>query len=133
MPFDGQCLTKGLIYQSTVKRLDNKNEETYIGLTDNTFKTRYNGHTCSFRNDNKRHATTLSQYIWKLKDDKIPHSITWKIISKGNSYSTTTKTCKFCIKEKYFKMIKPLMATLNTRNELASECRRRKKHLLLNF
>ena len=33
-------------------------EEIYIGLTENTFKTDYNGHISSFKNENKRNATT---------------------------------------------------------------------------
>ena len=46
-----KCQTSSLIYQATVTRHDNNKEESYIGLTDNTFKTRYNGHTSSFRNE----------------------------------------------------------------------------------
>ena len=58
-PLDGKCLTSGLIYLATVTRQDNPKDETYVGLTDNTFKTRYNGHTSSFRNENKRNAINL--------------------------------------------------------------------------
>ena len=132
-PLNGNCLESGIIYQATVKRNDNSEKETYIGLTDNTFKTRYNGHTCSFRNIDKRNATTLSQHIWTLKDNGIPHSLEWRIIAKAKSYSTSSKKCNLCIKEKYFIMCRPEMATLNSRNELASECRHRKKFLLSNL
>ena len=51
-PVDNKCQTSSLIYQATVTRHDNNKDETYIGLTDNTFKTRYNGHTNSFRHNN---------------------------------------------------------------------------------
>ena len=37
-PLDGQCQTKSIIYQATVTRHDNNKEETYVGLTENTFK-----------------------------------------------------------------------------------------------
>ena len=131
-PLNGECLKQGLIYQATVIRKDNNKKETYIGLTDNTFKTRYNGHTCSFRNNSKRNATTLSQYIWTLKDNNIEYDLNWKIIDRGKSYTTSNKTCNLCIKEKYYIICKPAMATLNVRNELSSECRHRKKHLLCN-
>ena len=50
-PVDKKCQTSSLIYQATVTRHDNNKDETYIGLTDNTFKTRYNGHTKSFRHE----------------------------------------------------------------------------------
>ena len=67
-PVNQKCQTSSLIYRATVTRHDNNKEESYIGLTDNTFKTRYNGHTSSFRNEQYRNATTLSNYIWTLKD-----------------------------------------------------------------
>ena len=48
-PLDGNCLQSSVIYQATVKRKDNNTTETYIGLTENDFKTRYRNHTASFR------------------------------------------------------------------------------------
>ena len=131
-PLDGQCLNSSIIYQATVTQHDNNQEETYIGLTDNTFKTRYNGHTNSFRHASKRNATTLSHHIWSLKDKEKQYSIKWKILAKSNAYSTTSKKCNLCIKEKYFIICKPHLASLNHRNELASECRHKKRHLLCN-
>ena len=78
--------------QATVTRHDNK-EESYIGLTDNTFKTRYNGHTSSFGNEQYRNATTLSNYIWTLKDKNINCSLKWKIIDRGKAYQPSLKNC----------------------------------------
>ena len=132
-PLDGKCLTPSLIYQATVTRLDTQKTETYIGLTENTFKTRFNGHLCSFRNSSKRNSTTLSQYVWYLKDNNIEFEIKWKIVDRGKPYSPGGKSCNLCIKEKYFIICKSHMATLNSRNELGSECRHRKKHLLANL
>ena len=129
-PVDKKCLTSGVIYQATVKRQDNGREENYIGLTDNTFKTRYNGHTCSFRNASQRNSTTLSHYIWSLKEKNIHYCVNWKLIARSSSYSSSSKTCNLCLLEKYYIICKPEMASLNNRNELASECRHRKKHLL---
>ena len=83
--------------------------------------------------ENKRNATTLSQYIWKLNDKIIPYTLKWKIIARGSWYSVSTKNCNLCLKEKYFIICKPQIATLNNRNELASECRHRKKYLLRNL
>ena len=37
---NGNCLQSSLIYQATVTRKDNSTTETYIGLTENDFKTR---------------------------------------------------------------------------------------------
>ena len=132
-PLNGECLTPSIIYQATVTRHDSNKDNTYIGLTDNSFKTRYNGHVNSFKHSSKRNSTTLSQHIWSLKDKAIQYSIKWKILAKAKSFSTASKRCNLCIREKYFIICKPNMASLNTRNELASECRHKKRHLLSNF
>ena len=131
-PLDGQCLTSGVIYQATVTRQDTQKTETYIGLTENTFKIRYNAHTNSFRHSNKRNATTLSNHIWTLKDENISYNLKWKIIAKAKAYSTSTKVCNLCIKEKYYIICQPQLASLNHRSELFSVCKHRHKHLLCN-
>ncbi len=131
-PLDKKCLTSGIVYQASVKREDNNKIETYIGLTNNTFKTRFTAHISSFRHQDKRLETALSKYIWTLKDSSITHAIQWKIIRKCNAYSTTSKSCNLCLTEKYFIIFRADMASLNNRNELATECRHRKKHLLSN-
>lgn len=129
-PLDKNCQTSEVIYQATVTSKDTT--ETYVGLTSNTFKIRYNGHTSDFQNSNKRHATTLSSHVWLLKDSNSTFNIKWKILAKSRAYSTVSKVCNLCIKEKYFIICHPEMASLNHRNELGSECRHRKKHLLAN-
>ena len=44
-PFDGNCLQAAVIYKAKVTRTDNNTHETYVGLTENEFKTRYRNHT----------------------------------------------------------------------------------------
>jgi hypothetical protein len=132
-PLEGNCLTSEVIYQATITRQDNSKEETYIGLTENSFKTRFNGHKSSFRNENQRNATTLSHYVWTLIDKNVPYSIKWKILGHSKPYSTSSKRCNLCLTEKYFIIHKPHMSTLNNRNELISSCRHRRKHLLCNL
>ena len=131
-PVNQKCQTSSLIYQATVTRHHNNKEESYIGLTDNTFKTRYNGHTSSFRNEQYRNATTLSNYIWTLKDRNINYSLKWKIIDRGRAYQPSGKNCGLCDLEKFYIISRPELASLNQRNELATSCRHRKKHLLCN-
>ena len=80
-PLDGNCLQPSVIYQATVTRKDNNTTETYIGLTENDFKTRYRNHTASFRHAKRRNFTELSKHIWTLKDNNIEHIIS----SKKNS------------------------------------------------
>ena len=132
-PLNGKCLTSGIIYQATVTRADNQEKDTYIGLTENTFKTRYANHVYSFNHEDKRSATTLSEHIWNLKNNNVQFTTTWKIVSRAKPYSTSSKMCRLCLEEKYFIIIRPEMATLNKRNELTSGCRHRRKHLLCNY
>ena len=80
-PLNGQCQTEGVVHQATVTRHDNNKEETYIELTENTFKIRYNQHTHSFRHDQYRNQMALSKYIWTLKDKNIDHTIKWRIVA----------------------------------------------------
>ena len=132
-PLEGKCQTSSVVYQATVSNEENMNKETYIGLTENTFKSRYSKHMSTFNDDKYRNATALSEYVWKLKDKNVNYSIKWKIISRSVPYSPSTKMCFLCLEEKYFIITKPDMSSLNKRNELASGCRHRRKHLLCNF
>ena len=74
-PLNGQCLTKSVIYQATVTTEEDGSKETYIGLTKNVFKERFNGHKTTFRHSNKRNNTELSKYVWKLKEQERPYNI----------------------------------------------------------
>lgn len=131
-PLEQKCLTQNVIYQATVTRQDNKTQDTYIGLCETKFKTRYYNHKTSFKHINKRNQTELSKHIWSLKERNIGFEIKWKIIKQAKPYSNATKKCNLCLTEKYFIIYKPEMSTLNKRNELASACRHKKQYLLCN-
>ena len=128
-PTPGKCLTEAIIYQATVNS-ENK-EETYIGLTANSMKVRFTDHKNSFKYEEKRKKTTLSKYIWKLKDENKPYSIKWKIMARAQPFSQTTNQCQLCTREKYFIVYKPELCTLNSRNELFSSCRHKRTKLLV--
>ena len=119
-----------IIYQAEVTTSHSK--QTYIGLCDTSFKSRYRNHTCSFRNERYRNSTELSKYVWGLKDKKTDYQIRWRCIRHARSYSNVTKKCNLCLWEKYYIICRPNMATLNNRNELVSCCRHAKKFLLNN-
>ena len=129
-PLDGNCLATSLVYQATVERADNSSKDTYIGLTEGTFKTRFNAHKSSFKNQTQRNATALSKHVWSLKDSQTQYKITWKILTHAKSYSPISKRCNLCTTEKYYIICHPNLSTLNNRNELASSCRHRRKFLL---
>ena len=111
---------------------NSKPDESYIGLTANPFKTRYNNHTASFRHEAKRSATELSNYIWDLKEQNIRYSIKWTALGHARPYSAASKRCNLCILEKFYIISKPAMCSLNTRNELVSTCRHSAKFTLSN-
>ena len=78
----------------------NNTIETYIGLTENDFKTRYRNHTASFRHTRLRNSTELSKHIWTLHDSKIDHFISWRILSSSSPYYSASKRCNLCLKRK---------------------------------
>ena len=108
-------------------------QETYIGLTENSFKSRHSNHVSSFHNANKRHETELGKYIWQLKDLNVQYSISWKIIKQCKPYSKNTKSCNSCLHEKFLIICNPELSTLNSRNKLVSSCRHRRKNLLSKY
>lgn len=128
-PLNGNCLQSTVIYQAKVTRKDNNTHETYVGLTENDFKTRHRNHKSSFRNTSSRNSTELSKYIWQLKDRNIDFSTTWRILARAKPYSSVSKKCNLCLLEKFFIICKPELGTLNKRNELVSSCRHRTKSL----
>ena len=130
-PLNGDCqAAKSIVYKATVVD-GNNNIETYTGLTKNTFKERFYGHTASFNNRNTD-GTTLSTHIWKLKDEGTNYDIHWSVIEKAREFNPTTRKCTLCLKEKYHIIFEPSGATLNSRSELYSTCRHRLSKLLVN-
>ena len=131
-PMDGNCLKESVIYQATVTTEDNNPPQTYVGLTENSFKTRYSNHKTSFCNSNKRLSTELSKHIWHLRDNNANFKVTWKILKQAAPYNPASNRCNLCLWEKYFIICKPELASLNKRNELVTSCRHANKFLLKN-
>ena len=131
-PLNGRCLQESVVYQAVVERQDNKEQQSYIGLTEGPFKMRYNNHNNTFRKEKHRNSTSLSKYIWSLKDDNIQFSVKWNIIKRCRSYNSSSKKCNLCLHEKFLIICHPELSTLNSRNELITACRHRQKHLLAN-
>ena len=133
-PLLGKCLAKSLVYQATVTTNGNKPDQTYIGLTSNTFKTRFANHKTSFTNVKKKHTTELSKHVWQLKDKHIDNKIKWEIIKQASPYNNTSNRSYYALGKKYLITCHPSPATLNKRNKLISSCRHANKYFLLrNF
>ena len=130
-PLDGQCLTDNLVYQATVKA-DNRPEKYYIGMTENTFKTRFNGHKVSFKQKSHRNDTTLSNFILELKDNGSNFNIHWSIVKRVKVYKGSTKRCNLCLTETLCILSAPKDILLNKRSELVSKCRHENKFYATN-
>ena len=118
------------IYKATVTETTSNNQETYIGLTENKFKTRFNLHKSSFKLEHKRTPTTLSDHVWKLKKKNINFNITWQVIKRVKPFSPSNKVCGLCLQEK--------LSILRSAPSLTKEAKfwtlyHRKKFLLSNL
>ena len=127
-PLQRKCNDKSVVYQATVETATSK--ESYVGLTEGEFKTRWTAHKHSFRNEKQMNSTELSKHVWKLKSSNKEFNLQWKILGHAKAYSNTTKRCNLCILEKYFIICHSELATLNKRTELINCCRHSRKHLL---
>ena len=130
-PLDNKCLTKNVVYEATVKT--RSTEKRYIGMTSCTFKRRYYGHLSSFRHEENRHSTSLSNHIWGLKKSATPYSISWKIRKQALPYSPLTDRCNLCNWEKLLIITSNRSDVLNKRTELLSKCPHKRKYLLDDY
>ncbi|MCP3851699.1 MAG: hypothetical protein GY694_15895, partial [Gammaproteobacteria bacterium] len=130
-PLNGNCRVESVIYKAKIVAGNNV-EKNYIGSTENEFKTRYNGHTDSFRNEAKKHSTALSTLVWEQKQNPTP-KIEWSVVKRTNRYRPGSKMCDLCVTEKlYILNAAGDKNNLNKRNEIASLCVHRNKYKLNN-
>ena len=129
-PLNGQCLTRSVVYKATVTT---DTDQVYTGLTEGTFKQRFNNHQHSMRHQKYRTSTELSKFVWNLKDNNTPYHIDWPVHKRANAYSNKTKRCSLCLAEKLAISQARKSSSLNKRSELVSKCRHENKYYLSNF
>ena len=100
-PLNGKCLVDKLIYRAKVKD-ENDNINTYTGLTANTFKKRFYGHSRSFKTRNLESLTTLSTHILDMKDKNKIYDLSWEVVNRAQPFNPTTRRCRLCQMEKFF-------------------------------
>ena len=111
-----RCNQTNVIYQADVHAGD-KQIMSYYGLTEDEFKKRCSVHKTSFRNITTN-QTTLSSYIWKLKDKKIPYFVNWSIKARGHPFSSGGRSCDLRLIEKLVILIADQNSMLNKRDKL---------------
>ena len=102
----------------------------YYGLTEMTFKKRYGGHKHSFTHEKAKGETELSKHVWMLKSLGKNYKIDWSIVTKAYAFRSGSKTCDLCVAEKTTIALSDPNQTLNTRNEIISKCRHKRKYKL---
>ena len=128
MPGSGQCNKDNVIYQATVT--SGNDVETYVGCTTN-FATRYYKHRTDCNNPKYKNGTTLSTYVWKLKEEQRAFNIKWKIIDRGSPYNPISKVCRLHAKESFYILFRRDMASLNKKSELFHNCVHKHSDLLM--
>ena len=117
-PVANKCLKTNVVYKATVQ-YDDKTEH-YIGMTENTFKTRYTLHKSSLRYSKNRNQTELSNLIWSLTDKGTDYKLTWKIIDQARPYQPGKRTCNLCLSEKFHILVGSHL--INRKTELLNKC-----------
>ena len=72
--------------------------------------------------------TTLATHVWELKDKGVDHAIRWKILTRAQPFTPSSKMCRLCLTEKV--KIMHTGSTLNKRTEFFSSCRHKDGLLL---
>ena len=129
----GICQSASIIYIAEVKKETHNEAKLYIGLTEHSFKPRYNNHNQSFKHEIHHNTTELSKHVCKLKRNKEPFTISWSVAKRAQAYSNKSKRCNLCLAEKLSIINADKRTLLNKRSELISKCRHENKFYLTNF
>ena len=106
-----------------------------LGTAEGDFKQRYYKHKKSFRNQKYANDTSLSKYIWEMKDKhNTTPTLMWCIVKSVPGYSNISKRCMLCLHEKYEILNYPDQEELlNKRSEIVSKCQHVKDTLMQNW
>ena len=130
----GKCRSKSVVYKATTK--DHRRVE-YIGSTAGDFKVRFSNHKASFKNEEKRNETALSQYVWEnglnrnSKNEYAHPDLKWEILKECQAYSGGQDSCNLCVTEKLYitrNMTNP--NNINHRSDLGGKCIHRRRAML---
>ena len=102
----------------------------YIGLAEGAFKTRFHNHNTSFRDVKYSTSTELSNKYWEIKNDGKNPNVSWRILKTVGKYQNGQRTCNLCLTEKLFIIKCRDKHLLNSRSEISSKCRHKRKFLL---
>ena len=128
-PVPGACNQSGVIYKTTVES-EGRRDKYYVGEAKN-FKKRWYKHKTTLTDEFAEGSTTLSTYYWKEKNAGRNPSVSWQFLETNVPlFNPVSARCMLCIREKYTILLKPHLATLNSRNELFGFCRHKWSELI---
>ena len=128
-PLNGACQFKCVVYKAQVT-VPNEERLYYNRISEGYIKPRISKHNTSFNHPQYEHETTLSTYIWSLKDSGTPYTIKWSIAAKAKKLKCSATRCDLCLTEKMLIARSDHPGLLNLRSELLNKCRHRNKYLL---
>ena len=102
----------------------------YIRLAEGAFKTRFHNHNSSSRDVKYSTLTELSRKYWENKNDGKSPSVSWRILKTVGKYKNGQRTCNLCSTDKLFIIKCRDKHLLNSRIEISSKCRHKRKVLL---
>ena len=127
-PLEGKCKQECEVYKVEVYRDPNnkRNKKIYFGSTQGDFKTRYFNHKTIFSHEKYSHSTTLSSYVWELKDNKeIDPIMKWEVMKKCRKYWAWDRSCLLCKEEKLAIASCKSRDMLNQRSEVLNSSRQK--------
>ena len=101
-----------------------------MGLAKN-FKKRYPKHKKCLLDESAEGGTALTNYYWLEKNAGRDPQVTWKFLEKNIPiFNSVTNKCRLCLREKFNIVLKPNLATLNSRQEIFAHCKHIQSELL---
>ena len=91
------------------------------------------GHQHDLRNSHKADSTTLSQFVWKMREQGEQPLITWSKVTSAKPYLIGERTCQLCIADKTEIAKDTSGSMLNRRRELMNKCLHKEPYKLSNF
>ena len=131
---NGQCQVNGILYKCTVLSPEKPNK-VCLGTAEGDFKNGFYNHKKSFNNETSAKDTTLSKYIWELKEtSNLNPTLVWSMVKKVPLYSSISKKCLLWLHKKLEinNYLRP-DELLDKRSELISKCHHTNKFLLRNY
>ena len=129
-PMSGSCLKSAIIYKATVS--SEVESKFYIGATEQTFKKRYPKHKDALQKKESKESTSLSTYVWNLRDLNQEPTIKWEVIRQCMPYTCGSRRCDICLSEKLC-ILESDENCINKNTELMQKCRHSNKFKLKNI